>query len=115
MYAVVCIQLSNGHGRHKSKGDPVYCVCKNQDSFESAKMSVTHLLRPEPNEKVEFECLSEFKADRKIYALVIDNDHLANWVVYVKEILSNEEVTDLRHNYSETWSHYYLKSVLSKI
>lgn len=115
MYAVVCVRLSEGHGRHKSKDDPVYCVCKNQDPLESAKISVTHLLGPELGEKVEFECLSEIKGDGKTYALVIGNSHPANWVVYVKEILPNDEVIDLRHNYSGTWSHYYLKSVLRKI
>ncbi|MBU3668840.1 MAG: hypothetical protein FGM57_02650 [Candidatus Taylorbacteria bacterium] len=115
MYAVVCVQLSDGHGRHKTKGDPVHCVCRNQDSLESAKMAVTHLLGPESDEKVEFEFLSEDKFDGKTYAILIDNSYPANWLVFVKEILPDDDVTDLRHHYTGTWRRYYLKSSLSKI
>ncbi len=116
MYAVFCVQLSNGHDRHKSKGDPVYCVCRSKDSLESAKKSVTHLLGLEPGEKVDFECLWEFKGDGKAYALVVENNEPVDWVVYVREITPNDEVIDFRYYYSaSTWTQYHLKCTRQKV
>ncbi len=105
MHAVVCIQLTRGRGTSKSKGDPISCVCRGQDPLESAKMAIVHLLTPEPNEEVEFEYLGQFQCDGRTYALVVDNDLLINWVVYVKEILPSDEVVDLRQHYSGTWTY----------
>ena len=87
----------------------------NQDSLESAKIAVVHLLKPKPDEKVEFQYLSKFNGDGKCYALIVDNSELTNWVVYVKEIHPSDEVVDIRHQYSGTWTHYHLRVVSNKI
>lgn len=115
MYVLVCVQLSSGKSGYKSKGDAIPCFSRNQDPLESAKMAIVHLLKPGPDEKVELEYLGQLQSDGKTYALVVDNNDPADWVVYVKEILPNDEVVDLRHHYSGTWTHFYFKSICRKL
>lgn len=115
MYALVCIRLSIGKGRHKSQSDAIPCFSRNHDQIESAKMAIVHLIKPGPDKKVELECLGQSQGDGKTYVLIVDNNDPADWVVYVKEILQSDEVLDFRHHYSGTWTHLYFKSVVCKL
>jgi hypothetical protein len=107
MYAAVCILLSNGCDRSKSRGEPKVCICRNQDPAESAKQAIIHLIGPKPGEKIELECVRFFKGDGRHYPLIIDNTETIDWVVYTKEIASDVDVTDLL--YVETGDRYFFR------